>query len=91
MKRCVLAPLLLLAACAQAPSGTNGASENWPTPGGDAGKSHHSQLTGITPGNVDTLGLAWASDLNTNRVLEATPVEIDGVLYTSGGTREGRH
>jgi quinohemoprotein ethanol dehydrogenase len=76
--------VLLLVACARAPSGTDVASENWPTPGGDAGKSHHSQLAGITSGNVETLGLAWAAELHTNRVLEATPVEIDGVLYTSG-------
>jgi quinohemoprotein ethanol dehydrogenase len=80
----LLAVPLLLASCARTPSGTGAASENWPTPGGDAGKSHHSALAGITPGNVATLGLAWAANLNTNRVLEATPVEIDGVLYTSG-------
>jgi quinohemoprotein ethanol dehydrogenase len=87
MKPCRLAPLpaaLLLAACTQAPSGSSGASVNWPTPGGDAGRSHHSPLTAITPSNVNTLGLAWSADLGTNRVLEATPVVIDGILYTSG-------
>ncbi|MGO9932860.1 MAG: PQQ-dependent dehydrogenase, methanol/ethanol family [Steroidobacteraceae bacterium] len=81
MKRCLLAALLL-AACAKSPSGGNG--RDWPTAGGDAGKSHHSPLTLITPENAATLGLAWAVDLGTNRVLEATPVEIDGILYTSG-------
>ncbi len=30
------------------------------------------------------LGLAWEYDLGTARVQEATPVVIDGVMYTSG-------
>ena len=33
---------------------------------------------------MGALGLAWSVDLGTNRVLEATPVVIDGVMYTSG-------
>jgi quinohemoprotein ethanol dehydrogenase len=81
----ITASLLVLAGCVRAPSGAVSSGNNdWPTPGGDAGKSHHSLLTDITPANVGTLGLAWATDLGTNRVLEATPVVIDGVLYTSG-------
>src|SRR3954470_20110753 len=60
------------------------AGDNWPTPGGDANKSHHSQLADLTPGNIGGLGLAWVANLGTHRVLEATPVVIDGVLYTSG-------
>jgi quinohemoprotein ethanol dehydrogenase len=75
-----LAALTLLAAC----RGASGAGDDWITPGGDAGKSHHSQLTDINPQNVSTLGLAWVVNLGTNRVLEATPVVIDGVMYTSG-------
>ena len=60
------------------------AGDNWANPGGDAGKTHHSALTDITPGNVGELGLAWQAELGTDRVLEATPVVIDGVMYTSG-------
>lgn len=60
------------------------AADNWTNPGGDAGKTHHSTLADIAPGNVARLGLAWAADLGTNRVLEATPIVIDGVMYTSG-------
>ncbi len=56
----------------------------WTSPGGDAGKTHFSPLTDINPGNVARLGLAWQAELGTNRVLEATPVMVDGVLYTSG-------
>ena len=77
MKRS-LAVFLLLAACSK-PSG-----DDWTTTGGDWGKSHHSQLTEINASNVGTLGLAWEADLGTNRVLEATPVVIDGIMYTSG-------
>ena len=82
MRTLSLAALLLLAACSS--GGDAPAGDDWRTPGGDAGKSHHSTLTDIAPGNVGTLGLAWSADLGTNRVLEATPVVIDGVLYTSG-------
>ena len=59
-------------------------TDDWPGTGGDPGKSHHSQLTDINPTNVGTLGLAWQAELGTNRVLEATPIVIDGVMYTSG-------
>jgi quinohemoprotein ethanol dehydrogenase len=58
--------------------------DDWATTGNDAGKSHHSLLTDINPANVRTLGLAWQAELGTNRVLEATPIVIDGVMYTSG-------
>ena len=63
-----------------------GAGAQWTSPGGDAGKTHHSLLTAITAENVGQLGLAWAVDLGTMRGQEATPVVIDGVLYTSGTT-----
>lgn len=80
--------LLALASC----SGTSGgdkaetglAADNWVTPGGDVGKSHFSTLKDINRDNVGTLGLAWQAELGTGRGLEATPVVIDGVLYTSG-------
>lgn len=65
-------------------SAAAGAGDDWPSPGGDAGKSHHSRLTDIDSGNVARLGLAWSADLGTNRVLEATPVVVGGTLYTSG-------
>ncbi len=80
---------LLLAACSavrapDAPAQQAQAADNWTNPGGDAGKTHYSTLTDITPANVAALGLAWEANLGTNRVLEATPVVIDGVMYTSG-------
>ncbi len=57
---------------------------NYPTPGGGSAAAHYSTLTGIDRRNVGRLGLAWSYDLGTDRVQEATPVVIDGVLYTSG-------
>jgi quinohemoprotein ethanol dehydrogenase len=39
--------------------------------------------TGINADNVEQLGLAWYFDLETNRGQEATPIEVDGVLYVS--------
>jgi quinohemoprotein ethanol dehydrogenase len=85
VKRLLAAALLALASCSQ-PSGTTPAltADDWGHRGGDQGQSHHSLLTDINASNVDKLGLAWQAELGTNRVLEATPVVIDGVMYTSG-------
>src|SRR5690606_25936770 len=87
-----LAAPVLLALTACSPGGDApevdisaiGAGENWDNPGGDWAGSHFSRLGEITPANVGELGLAWEYDLGTNRVQEATPVVIDGVMYTSG-------
>ncbi|WP_374528529.1 PQQ-dependent dehydrogenase, methanol/ethanol family [Novosphingobium sp.] len=87
LKRLTLLAVLALAACGPketAPPQQAEAADNWTNPGGDAGKTHHSQLTDITAENVGRLGLAWEAQLGTNRVLEATPVVVDGVMYTSG-------
>lgn len=75
--------LALLAACSGKSTGPL-AADDWVTPGGDLGKSHYSKLTDISEQNAGQLGLAWSADLGTNRVLEATPVVIGGVMYTSG-------
>jgi quinohemoprotein ethanol dehydrogenase len=61
-----------------------GAGDDWDNPGGDWAESHYSRLIDIDKGNVANLGFAWEYDLGTQRVQEATPVVIDGVMYTSG-------
>lgn len=61
-----------------------GAGEDWDNPGGDWAESRFSRLETINRANVSRLGLAWEYDLGTARVQEATPVVIDGVMYTSG-------
>jgi len=79
-----LVGVALVSACAGGASSEYGAGDDWAFPGGDVHDSHFSRLTDIEPGNVAKLGLAWSYDLGTNRVQEATPVVIDGVMYTSG-------
>ena len=84
------AALLALSGCKQdrekpvVDTSVYGAGEDWDNPGGDWAGSHFSRLTDITKENVGELGLAWEYDLGTARVQEATPVVIDGVMYTSG-------
>ena len=57
---------------------------NWYTGGRDAGRTHHSPLAGIDANNVGTLGVAWDYATGTTRGMEATPIVVDGVMYTSG-------
>lgn len=55
----------------------------WPAIGGDALEQHYSPLDRINTENVGELGLAWSLDLDTDRGQEATPIVIDGVMYTT--------
>lgn len=56
----------------------------WFTPGRDAGGTYYSPLDQIDANDVGRLGFAWEYQLGTKRGLEATPVVVDGVMYTSG-------
>ncbi|TRW18269.1 PQQ-dependent dehydrogenase, methanol/ethanol family [Glacieibacterium frigidum] len=56
---------------------------NWLTHGGTYLEQRFSTLDQINAGNVGKLGLAWSYDLDTNRGQEATPLVIDGVMYTT--------
>src|SRR5580700_3175584 len=59
--------------------------QNWLTGGRDKDGSYYSPLTTIDAKNVKELGFAWQYDLgNPRRGQEATPIVIDGVMYTSG-------
>ena len=55
---------------------------NWLTYSGDLQGHRHSLLTQITPGNIRSLELAWAFQALSVEKFEATPLVIDGVLYT---------
>ena len=57
--------------------------QNWLTTGHDYGDTRFSPLRGIDAANVHRLGLAWYYDLDTHRGQEATPVVVDGVMYTT--------
>jgi quinohemoprotein ethanol dehydrogenase len=56
---------------------------NWLTYGRTYGEQRYSPLARINDKNVNTLGLAWFADLDTNRAQEATPLVVDGVMYIS--------
>src|SRR5208282_4190700 len=56
----------------------------WLTAGRDFGKGHYSSLTQINKETVGRLGFAWDYDTHTIRGLEATPIVVNGVMYTSG-------
>ena len=59
--------------------------QNWLTIGRDSGGSYYSPLTMVNSSNATRLGFAWQFDLgNPHRAQEATPIVVDGVLYTSG-------
>ena len=56
----------------------------WLMPGGDGSGAYYSRLAMINSHNVAQLGFAWDYKLGTNRGLEATPIVVDGTMYTSG-------
>jgi quinohemoprotein ethanol dehydrogenase len=58
--------------------------DQWFTPGRDIAGTYYSPLADINDQNVDRLGFAWNYQLGTRRGLEATPVVVDGVMYTTG-------
>jgi quinohemoprotein ethanol dehydrogenase len=57
---------------------------SWLTSGRDFGKTHYSPLELINQQNVGKLGFAWQYETGTARGMQATPVVIDGVMYTTG-------
>ena len=58
--------------------------DSWPLAGRDWRQSYYSPLADINATNVGELGFAWGYDLEFTRTQEATPVVVDGVMYTSG-------
>ena len=56
---------------------------NWMTHGGTYSEQRYADLEQIDTGNVGQLGLAWSYDLDTNRGQEATPLIVDGTMYTT--------
>src|SRR5690348_4376277 len=63
--------------------------QDWISLGGNFKQQHFSSLSDISADNVASLGLAWSYDARSRRGrvqrgLEATPIIVDGTLYTSG-------
>ncbi|MGE0674055.1 MAG: PQQ-dependent dehydrogenase, methanol/ethanol family, partial [Methylibium sp.] len=65
-----------LAAAAQEPA-------NWMTHGGTYQEARYSPLDQINTRSIARLKLAWYGDFDTSRGQEATPLVIDGVMYTT--------
>ncbi len=57
---------------------------NWLAHGRTYDEKRFSPLTQINDQNVQQLGLAWHYDTGHNRGLEATPIVINGVIYSTG-------
>lgn len=58
--------------------------ENWMAHGRTYDEQRFSPLEQIDSRNVARLGLAWSYKIEIDRGLEATPIVVDGVLYTTG-------
>ncbi|HEX2781644.1 MAG TPA: PQQ-binding-like beta-propeller repeat protein [Gemmatimonadaceae bacterium] len=60
---------------------------DWPVTGGDAGNGRWSPLAQIDRGNVATLRVAWTYHTGDmpegHSEIQATPIAVDGVLYTT--------
>jgi quinohemoprotein ethanol dehydrogenase len=61
-----------------------GEPQSWLTYGGTYSEQRFSALDEISTENVARLGLAFSYATNTTRGLEATPIVVGGVIYTTG-------
>jgi len=57
---------------------------NWLAHGRSYDEQRFSPLTSINADNVGKLSLAWSWETGTTRGLEATPIVVDGVMYSTG-------
>lgn len=57
---------------------------NWLSHGRTYSEQRYSPLTQISDQNASRLGLAWSFSTGTVRGLEATPIVVDGTMYTTG-------
>src|SRR5262245_50575864 len=65
---------------------------DWPSYAGDLRNHHYSPLDQITAANFNTLEVAWRFKTDSlgprpEFKLEGTPLVVNGVLYTTAGTR----
>ena len=58
--------------------------EIWISHGRTYDEQRYSPLTSINDENVAQLSLAWYRDTNSKRGLEATPIIVDGHMFTTG-------
>ncbi len=87
-----LLTLLVIGAATPLLAQTGAKNGEWPTYGGDLGSTRYSALDQINSTNFNKLEVAWRfkTDFLGPRKeyqLEATPLMVKGVLYTTAGTR----
>lgn len=58
--------------------------QNWLAHGRTYDEQRYSPLNNINDETISELGLAWYFDTDTDRGLEASPIVVDGIMYTSG-------
>ncbi len=63
---------------------SRGEPGNWLTYWGDLGGQHYSPLSQIATANVKQLQARWALQLPGDSIVEAVPLVVDGVMYTTG-------
>jgi quinohemoprotein ethanol dehydrogenase len=73
-----------LASAAAAHASAVGTGAEWHNVNGDSDETGYSRLDQINPANAGRLGLAWYVDLPGESSLEASPIEVNGVLYFTG-------
>jgi quinohemoprotein ethanol dehydrogenase len=56
----------------------------WLTSGRDWRQTYYSPMSNINRRNVGKLGFAWAYDIDAGSRFQATPMVVDGVMFTSG-------
>jgi quinohemoprotein ethanol dehydrogenase len=61
-----------------------GTGEEWHNVNGDSNETGYSRLEQINTANAGRLGLAWSVDLTGEASLEASPIEVGGLLYFTG-------
>ena len=59
------------------------APQNWLSTGRGYDETRYSPLDQIDARNIGRLSLAWSYDLDTDRGQEATPLAVDGMLFTT--------
>ena len=85
--------VVLIAMSAVRANGQSGTPDGeWPTRGGDLANTRYSSLDQIDATNFDTLELAWRFGMDNlgprpDYRLQATPHVVNGVLYSTGGSR----
>src|SRR5947209_2052987 len=92
-KLCALPTAGLLVSTAMSMWAQTGAKNGeWPTYGGDLGSTRYSPLDQIKADNFNKLEVAWRFKTDSlgarpEYQLEATPLMVKGVLYSTAGSR----